>query len=236
VVTVNWELIAKAGHHSIAVRIQDVFFAYGWNCNPLQIVGLHLAWLVFSISPKVVYRGVDTVAWGSQTYRILVVIVKICCGCFRTGFRSSYRRRYCGFLSWDLRNFLHSNIANNYGVCCLLSCCGEGWPVFSATRGTYSHVIVHHSYQPPHRAACAVNLYRSEWLTIVPLHFRFNLLVLSPSFAKMLETSGPTFNGHHHPKVPPSPPPPLPFLVVTVIVGLGFCTVWRLCFLTFQEH
>jgi len=39
--TVNWELIAKAGHHSIAVRIQDVFFAYGWNCNPLQIVGLH---------------------------------------------------------------------------------------------------------------------------------------------------------------------------------------------------
>jgi len=39
--TVNWELIAKAGHHSIAVRIQDVFFTYGWNCNPLQIVGLH---------------------------------------------------------------------------------------------------------------------------------------------------------------------------------------------------
>jgi hypothetical protein len=27
--TVNWELIAKAGHHSIAVRIQDVFFTCG---------------------------------------------------------------------------------------------------------------------------------------------------------------------------------------------------------------
>lgn len=25
--TVNWELIAKAGHHSIAVRIQDVLVA-----------------------------------------------------------------------------------------------------------------------------------------------------------------------------------------------------------------
>jgi hypothetical protein len=45
--TVNWELIAKTGQHSIAVRIQDVFLTYGWNCNPLQIVGLcwHDYWL-----------------------------------------------------------------------------------------------------------------------------------------------------------------------------------------------
>ena len=39
--TVNWELIAKGEHPSIAVRIQNVFHTCGWNCNPLQILGFN---------------------------------------------------------------------------------------------------------------------------------------------------------------------------------------------------
>jgi hypothetical protein len=60
---------------------------------------------VCSNIPNGLYRGIDrlqhTVAQGSQTYRILV-IVRICWGLLCTGFHSCYRRQYFGFLSWDL--------------------------------------------------------------------------------------------------------------------------------------
>jgi hypothetical protein len=156
-----------------------------------------------SSSPKGVYRGVDRlqhiVAWGSQTYRILV-IVKICCGFFWTGFRSSDRRRYRGFLSWDLGVTLL--IIMGGAVYWVAVVRGERFsmpPEGCILMSLFTIRISPHTELHVLCTSC-----RSEWPTVVaPLHFPFNLLISCPIFAKTLETSEPAFHGtiilkHHH--------------------------------------
>jgi hypothetical protein len=187
--TVNWELIAKAGHHSIEVRIQHVFFTYSWNCNPLQI-GMTS---VCSSSPKVVYRGVHklqhTVARGSQTY----VIVKICYGLIRTGFRSSFTRRYCEFLSWDLGVTLLIIM----GVAVYWVAVVRGDQFSTPPEGYILMSLFTIPISPHTELHVLCTLCHSDWLTFAPLHFPFNVLISSPSFTKT-KTSEPTFSGHHH--------------------------------------
>jgi hypothetical protein len=132
---------------------------------------------VCSSSPKGVYRGVDrrqhTVAQGSQTYGILV-IVKICCGFFRTGFHSSYRRQNCGFLLRDL------------GVTLLIIMGGEGAVYWVAVvRGDWFSTppegcILTSLFtipMSPHTELHVCTSCCSEWATIAQLHFPFNLLI-----------------------------------------------------------
>lgn len=154
---------------------------------------------VCSSSPKGVHRGVDrlqhTVAWGSKTYGILA-IVKICCGVFRTGFHPSHRRWHCGFLPCDLGVTLLMIMGGAVDWVAVLR--GDWFstpPEGCIITSLFTIPISPHTQLHVLCTSC-----RSEWSTVASLHFPFNLFILPPSFAKTLETSEPTFNGHHHPK------------------------------------